>query len=69
MLKTGKLIKVGEFAERLSISRATVHTWIKAGKISAFQPGGKRGIMLIEESEIEKILRSNTSIANHQEKT
>lgn len=51
-----KLIKVREFSERTGMSREDIYRYIKSGVIRAAQPGGKRALKWIPESEVERIL-------------
>lgn len=54
-----KLLKVGEVARRLNVSRHTVLNWIKRGKIKAIRlPSGR---YRIPESEVEKILEGGSN--------
>lgn len=64
MLETKNLLKIRQVAELLGVSRATIINWIKDGKIRACQPSGEKGIWLVEESEVEKLLEPNIPLSN-----
>ncbi|MBS7609523.1 excisionase family DNA-binding protein [Candidatus Bathyarchaeota archaeon] len=54
--KTEKLLRVGEVAKRLQVSRRTVERWITQGKMRAIKyPSGR---FKVPESEVERIWRS-----------
>lgn len=46
------LLSMGEAAQKLGISRMTLHRWVVAGKINAVQVGAYRAI---PKSEIERL--------------
>ena len=45
-----------DLAEKLGVNRRQVIRWIKAGKINAIQPGGKKGKYFIPEEEFNRIM-------------
>ncbi len=54
MLVEERLWTVREVAEKLSISRKTVHQWVRAGDLRCIRLGQKT--VRIEESELERFL-------------
>ncbi len=50
-----RLWTVREVAEKLSVSRKTVHQWVRAGDLRCIRLGQKT--VRIEESELERFLR------------
>ncbi len=48
-----QLLTLAEFSERSRVSTATLHRWIKAGKIPCYQPGGKHGRLFFPINAIE----------------
>ncbi len=50
----GNLLSPREFAERLSISRWTVYSWISNGRISSVKVGR---LVRIPQSEVDRIIR------------
>jgi excisionase family DNA binding protein len=50
----GRLLRVPEVAARLGVHRNTVYNLIERGHLPAFQPGGRRHIIRIDEAEFER---------------
>lgn len=51
---------VSETAAYLGFSTKTVMNWIKAGKLKAIQPFGKRGTHKITRQAIEELMEANS---------
>jgi excisionase family DNA binding protein len=47
-----KLLRITEAAQRLNVSRATVHRWIRDGRIPAVRLGGSGAPIRIPEDEL-----------------
>lgn len=47
---TSQFMTVKEAAEYYGVSEKTIRLWIDTGKISAYQPAGRKGRILIERA-------------------
>jgi excisionase family DNA binding protein len=49
-------ITVKEAAFRAGKSEATIHDWLRGGRLRGWQPGGRRCFVLVEEASLEEAL-------------
>lgn len=54
-----KLIKVRDFVARTGVPVGNVHRWFHQGVIRGVQPGGHKRLIMIFESEVDRLLGSS----------
>ena len=50
---------ITQTAEMLQVNHKTVRRWIQDGKLKAYQPGGRKGTMLIPAGSITLLLKNS----------
>jgi len=54
--RTGRFFTVGDICDELRVSRKTVISWISAGQLKAFKPGGGR-LWRIRRADFQKFIK------------
>ena len=54
-----KFYTITETAEYLHVNHTTVRSWIQDGKLKAYQPGGRKGTILIPAGSITLLLKNS----------
>jgi excisionase family DNA binding protein len=55
----GKLLTVGQVAERLQVHPETVRRWLRSGRLQSLRLGGTKLGYRILEAELERLLLSS----------
>ena len=49
-------LSIKEAVEKAGVSETTIRRWVKRGILKAVQPSGRKGLILIPEAELQKVL-------------